>query len=147
MGCILHISGENLDLDQALAAVTFVPYQPYRKGDPIKRRPGEFRKDSGFKADVSNADFHELPKQFAEAESFLQKHFNELLSLEGVEYCNLDFGYNCRLYTGENSGMITVQCDDIPASLIRLCGALSIGISLTLFPSDENPAGPHRGIY
>ena len=137
MPCILNIRGANLDLTKALATVTFTPYASHRKGDPLKRRPTRHYEDSGFQVYASEACESDLPRQCKEAEAFLMRHFDELRLIEGATESQLDFGFDCRIGTGERGKAIAIQCDYIPVGLVKLCGALSIGIALTQFPPRE----------
>jgi hypothetical protein len=137
MPCILNIRGANIDLSNALATVTFTPYASHRKGDPMKRRPTKHYEDSGFQVYASEACESDLPQQCKEAEDFLMRHFDELRLIEGATESQLDFGFDCRIGTGEGSKVIAIQCDYLPVGLVKLCGALSIGIALTQFPPRE----------
>lgn len=89
---------------------------------------------SGFIVYASNASEDNLQLQCAEVEAFLTEHFDDLIRIDDTDNCEIDFAYVCRLGTGEGGNMISIQCDHIPSSLVRLCGLLSLGISFTLFP-------------
>lgn len=139
------MEGAALDVDQALAAVSFEPYLVYRKGDLTRGRKPQVREKAGFWLYASTASANDLPLQCEEAEKFLQKHFDEILSIQGVDDAELDFAYDCRLGTGEGGKEIMLQCDYLPASLIKICGELSIGIALTLFPPCDEDSETESG--
>lgn len=84
--------------------------------------------------EVSDASSSDFPQQCKDAENFLRRHFDELSLIEGVDESELDFGYDCRIGTGEGDRRIVFQCDYIPVGLVKVCGELSIGIALTQFP-------------
>jgi hypothetical protein len=136
MPCLLIIRGSNLELDKVLALVSFTPYATHRRGDAIKRKPGQSHDDSCLRVEVSSS-WNGLQQQCREAEEFLQKHSKELHLIEGADSLQLDFAYDSRIGTGEGGEEIAVQCDYIPVSLVKACGELSIGIALTQFAPQE----------
>jgi hypothetical protein len=133
MGCILTISGRFLDLAKALDSVSFPTYGAHKVGDS-KRKGTDLHENSGFSADASQASPDDFPRQCRDAEEFLRLYYTQLRRIENVDVAELDFGYDCRIGTGEGGRQIVFQCDYIPASLVKICGELSIGIALTQFP-------------
>ena len=134
MPCLLNIRGPNLDLDIALALVSFTPYATHRRGEAMRRKPRQNHEDSGFKVEVS-ALWDDLQQQCRDAEGFLLRHSEELRLIEGADSLDLDFAYDSRIGIGEEWEEVVVQCDYIPASLVKICGELSVGIALTQFAS------------
>lgn len=133
MPCLLDIRGSNLDLEKTLSLVSFTPYATHRRGEAMKRKPMRSHDDSGLRVEVSSS-WDDLQKQCSAAEEFLRNHFEEIREIEDADSLGLDFAYNCRIGTGDEGKEIAVQCDYIPASLVKVCGELSIGIALTQFP-------------
>jgi hypothetical protein len=111
------------------------PCELYRRGEPVfpaSQPQGKKNDASGINLVVSDADFHEFPRQVEEATAFLQAHKEELARLRGfpgVEAMTLDFGIARR--------DVIVQSDFFPPSLIRLAGELGLGIELSQYPVDE----------
>lgn len=140
-GCVLRISGENLDLEDALAAVSFQPYRAYSKGQPRSRRPGQLHTESGFCVRAASGDpapDEDMPRQIAEAEAFLTRHASELQRFQGVATATLDFGCFCRIGTVRDGQEIVTHFERFPASLLKLCGDLDIALEISLYPSAQS---------
>lgn len=89
---------------------------------------------------ASEASGHELWQQLEEADLFLARHEAELRTISGIDKATLDFGYYCRISTGTEGKETVVHNEHIKPSLLKRCGELGIGISLSLYPSpDDNP--------
>jgi hypothetical protein len=133
-GCVLHVVGKMLDPQTALAGLTLQPYSVFHKGDrvfPESARNDKIHEVGGFKCDVS-APSSDLAQEVAEAIQFLSRYeadLRRLGSVANVESISLDFGYDVRI-DGEQC---VVQCDLLPPELLRLCGSLGIGITLSLY--------------
>lgn len=56
------------------------------------------------------------------------KDLKQLSTLETVESCYLDFGYECRITESD-----VVQTEFLPADFLRLAGTLDVGVYLSLF--------------
>jgi hypothetical protein len=134
-GCILRVVGQAFEPETILAGLSLRPYAIFRRGDkcfPESQRSEKLHDFGGFKCDVSSPDDN-LAGQVIEAITFLSEHYEDLAQLASVpaiEAKYLDFGYCCRL----DSKRCCVQCDYLPADLLRLCGELGIGIELSLYP-------------
>jgi len=131
-GCVLHVVGEMLDPKAALSGLALQPYLVYHKGDRVFPHSKRIHKFGGFKCDVSSPS-GELDQETTEAIEFLtrfQHDLGTLRSASGVEAMSLIFGYDLRI-DGEEC---VVQCDFLPPALLRLCGSLGIGITLSLYP-------------
>ena len=126
--CVLHVSGEDFDVDAFLARSTLRPYQTHRRGEPRRHGKGAYL-DSGFSLDVSDAD-GDLDAQVADAIPALEQWEPELQRLQtfgGVQDIRLDFGY----YRVD----VFMQGEYLPPRLLALAGRYDIGIALSLYPA------------
>lgn len=81
---------------------------------------------------ASRASFGEFPRQVAEATAFLRAEWEQVQRLcewPGVEGVTLDFGIERR--------DVAVQCDRLPAELVRLAGVLGLAIELSQYPPSQ----------
>jgi hypothetical protein len=81
---------------------------------------------------VSDASDEDLPSQVADAIRFLTVHHGEvsrLMASSGLEGAVLDFGVGRR--------DVVVQCDTLPAPLVRLAGGLGLAIELSQYPRTD----------
>ena len=123
-GCVLHVSGEDFDVDAFLGGSALQPYRVHHRGE---RNRSETYPDSGFSVNVSDVD-GDLKAEIADAIDFLSAHEAELLRLRGfagVSDIRLDFGYYRREVVG--------QFDYLPPALIASAGRCGIGIELSLY--------------
>jgi len=130
-GCVLRVSGERFLPDPLLARLSFKPYLVFRKGE---ERLGRTETASGFAATVSDRDGADLAGQVADALAFLKLHAATLGTLAGepsVDDRVLDFGIFQRI----GSGGIAVQCDRLPADLLRAAGAVNLDVEITQYES------------
>ncbi len=134
MSTVLRASGKDFDVDALLAVSSLRPTAVWRRGEPRapKSNPsGPVRTTTGLNIPTSNAGFHELQRQISETIEFLQveaAQIRQLVAWPGVEGAVLDFGIERR--------DVYVQCDYLPADLIRLAGELGLGIELSQYPID-----------
>jgi len=137
-GCVLRVSGENLDIDALLAFTSLVPRHVVRKGQPRFERSKHIAGYSGFNVSVSDASGTDVQSQVRDALAFLQMNREDIqraVQFPGVEHARLDFGVHCRLSNG-----IAAQFDYYPPDLLRLAGELGLGIEISLYPvTAENP--------
>jgi hypothetical protein len=144
-GCVLHVGGKSFNPDTFLDHSKIQAYSIWHIGEPIsKRRPDPARvyKNSGFKCDVSPDD-RTLRKQIKVAEAFLIRYRADFLLIAaqpGVEFCDLDFGYYCRI--GEpnprhGNSVVAMQGEYLPNSFLRLAGEMGVGVALSLYPDPE----------
>lgn len=128
-GCVLHVTGVDLDPALVLGGTGLQPYAQHRSGDlqtvgSHKGQPWEF---GGFSLLVSNAD--DLKQEINDAIDFLRGNLDSLriaISASTVEDARLDFGYFRR--------PVFAQFDYLPPDFLRLAAALGIGIELSLYP-------------
>jgi len=129
-GCVLHVSGEDFQVDAFLADSELQPYRVYHRGEVRGRSEQHF--DSGLSLDVSFAD-GDLKAEVADAIRFLSEHEAELQWLRnfpGVTDMRLDFGYYSR--------DVAAQFDYLPPELLARAGRLGIGIELSLYHASRS---------
>jgi hypothetical protein len=138
--CVLRASGAEFDPEAFLGASPLEPCNVFRRGElrlPRSKPHGSRYEVSGIDIGVSDASWQDLPAQVADAERFLEANREEigrLARIPGVTDLTLDFPIELRI-DGEN---VVAQSDRLPASLVRLAGALGIAIELSIYPcSDE----------
>ena len=129
-GCILHVSGEDFQVDAFLASSNLRPYRVHHRGEIGHRsRP---LIDSGLSLDVSSADGNSIKVQIVDAIVFLSTHTAELERLRdfpGVTSMLLDFGYYRR--------DVAAQIEYLPPELLLRAGTLGIGIKLSLYAASD----------
>lgn len=127
-GCVLRVVGRAFDVDDYLSGSPLNPCHVWRAGEPRSgnRPPHD---DSGLNILVSDAPADDLAYQVEDAISFLTAHHGELgrlMASSGVDGAVLDFGIERR--------DVVVQCDTLPAPLIRLAGGLGLAIEMSQYP-------------
>ncbi|MEQ1749374.1 MAG: hypothetical protein ABL974_08115 [Prosthecobacter sp.] len=125
-GCILHVSGEDFQVDAFLANSNLRPYRVHHRGE-IGHRSCPLI-DSGLSLDVSSADGNSIKVQIVDAIAFLSTYAAELERLHdfpGVTSMLLDFGYYRR--------DVAAQIEYLPPELLLRAGTLGIGIKLSLY--------------
>ena len=137
--CIPRASGAEFDPDRFLEDSSFDLCKVYRRGEPRhpKTKPSGARyQTSGMNITVSDASWSELSAQIVDAERFFKTHNREierLASSPGVSDLTLDFPVELRI-GGDN---IVAQFESFPASLVRLAGALGVGLELSIYPGSD----------
>lgn len=136
--CVLRVSGAQLDVDACLAAVGLEPLRVYRAGEPRRatRPDGPRNQQSGFNVEVSAAEMNDLDGQIRDACNFLRAHQAALSTVSGwpgVEDLRLDFAIELRIGQAE----VVAQFDYFPPELVRLAGALGLGLEMSLYPPAE----------
>lgn len=144
-GCILRVGGRSFDPEALLNTLCLRANRTWRIGQPFsksRRYPNRVHKNSGFQCDVSRAH-GDLRQQMEEAEAFLSRHLADLSLIAAnpqIEFCDLDFGYYCRLgkTRSRSAGpVVAVQGEYLPSSFLRLVGELRIGVALSMYPNPE----------
>ncbi len=131
---MLRAYGAAFDVDAFLAGCTLPVCAVKRRGEPVfpaSQPEGRRHEQSGVHVSVSDADFGEFPRQVAEATAFLRaeaEQVRRLVEWPGVEGVTLDFGIARR--------DVAVQCDHLPAELLRLAGSLGLAIELSQYPAE-----------
>lgn len=133
--CTLRAYGTEFDVEVFLATSSLIPSAIFRKGEPrspASRPDGPKHVRSGVCIGVSDADWSDLPAQVRDAERFLVTHrdaLEALAGLPGIEDFLLDFPIELRA----DGIRLATQTDQFPSSLVRLAGALGLGLALTLY--------------
>ena len=130
MSCILRVAGEKLDINELLD-VEWEPEVYWVKGEPrLQSRPnGEKHLTSGANYCISDADFDEFTLQKEEVIKYLYENEEKIKAIQNLsahEGAYLDFAIEQR--------DVAVQCDSFPPELIKLAGALGLGIEISQYP-------------
>ena len=141
MPCVLRARGTNFAVDEFLAASKLRAIAVFRRGypqSPVSPPGSHILTESGFHADVSEADFSDLQTQITDAAQFLERNREELARLvnfPAVERVSLDFGIGKR--------DVWAQSERFPPNLLRDLGNLGIWLELKLYPThDTNISSP-----
>lgn len=133
MSAVLRVSGVNFDVDAFLIGCDLPICAVKRRGEPVfpNTQPNGRRYDqSGVHVVVSDAESDEFPRQVQETLAFLKQHtvqIRRLCEFPGVASASIDFGVARR--------DVAVQCDTLPAELLRLAGTLGLDIELSQYPA------------
>ena len=125
-GCVLRASGDEFEPQDFLASSSFKVCNVFRKGD--SRGKASIWNTSGFTVEVSAASGSELAKQIQDALEFLRINRDEVVRLTDcarLEDIRLDFGVS------RKNGFL--QCNYLPPELLKLAGALKIGIEISIY--------------
>lgn len=136
--CVFHVSSFTDSFQTFLENHPELPvYKKHEKGDTphIKSEQGP-HENYGFSCEVSDREWDDVEGQVVDMISFLEVYTPYLQALQAthnIDNWRFDMPYECRL-----DGERYAQFDYLPPKLIRLAGALEIGIELSLYwPSDE----------
>jgi len=141
MPTVLRAYGAEFDVDAFVASTTLSVCTVKRRGEPVfplSQPDGRRNEWSGVHVVSSEADFTEFVRQVEESIVFLQSNEAEvrrLCEFYGVEDVSLDFGIELR--------DVPVQCDRLPANLIRLAGSFGLNIEVSHYPP-ATPVGRGR---
>lgn len=131
--CIFHVSSQQHSFKKFLEQHPDLPvYQQHEKGDILKisvdKTPTD---DYGFSCEVSDRDWSDVEGQIVDMISFLEVYSPYLTVLKenyNLEDWHFDLPYECQLNETR-----FVQTNFLPPKLLRLAGALEIGIELSLY--------------
>jgi hypothetical protein len=140
--CVLRVAGSKFDVEAFLRTSEMHPAKVFRAADPRSpsRSDGALYSTSGFSVAVSDADWSNLPEQVADACAFLERHAHELRALAGLETVeNLRLDFPVELRMGRKD--VVVQFNYLPPELIKLAGALGMGIEVSMYPGEEEKDG------
>ena len=132
MSTVLRLSGTEFNVEVAMASTSLEPCAVRRKGGlrfPKSQTNTSVFESSGLNFLVSDAGFHEFEFQVDDAIEFLESQFDELkplLASPGIDEAWLGFGVAKR--------DVVAQVDLFPSRLIRLAGALGLGIEVSQYP-------------
>ena len=130
MGCVLHLSGRDLDLDGILAICPVEPCTIFRRGEPLSSRPNSrVCQINGLNLEVSSADFDNFEQQQLDAIGFLSEHqatLKKMRECHGIDNASIDFGIAMR--------NVISQSDTFMPELISLIAPLNIALELSQYP-------------
>jgi len=129
--CILKIQSASQSF-KAYAEKCTMPIVSVRDAGEVRlKAKGELWKENGISFDVSDSEWDNFPGCIDDAIVFLTKHkleLAELMAIPGITDAYLDFALWSRL-----DGNFVTQTDSIPPELVELCGALRIGIMMSIY--------------
>lgn len=131
--CVFHVSSQTHSFQTFLANHPDLPiYRQHEKGEipKIQSEHGP-HEDYGFSCEVSDRSWSDVTGQVVDMISFLEVYTPYLQALKEshpIDNWRFDLPYECRLDDQTFS-----QFDYLPPKLIRLAGALDIGIELSLY--------------
>lgn len=137
MPAVLRAYGKDFDVDRFLAGCVLPVCAVKRRGEPVfpSSQPNGRRHDrSGVHVVASDAEFDDFPRQSKEATDFLQANAEQIRRLfewPGVEDACLDFGLERQ--------DVVLQCEYLPPELVRLAGALGLGVEVSLYGERRTP--------
>jgi|GEM_PF-1202641 len=132
--CILKIQSASQSF-KAYAEKCTMPIVSVKDAGEVRlKAKGELWKKNRISFDVSDSEWNNFPGSVDDAIVFLTKHkseLEELMAMPGITDACLDFALWSRL-----DGNFVTQTDFIPPDLMELCGALRIGIMMSIY--DKN---------
>jgi hypothetical protein len=135
--CILKVSSETESFKRFAAESTSLPVlSVWDKGDIRHQATGRRYPGNRISFDVSKCDWDDLAGQICDAIAFLGQHGAELrrlLASHNVSLAFLDFPIWSRLDEVAN------QSDYLPVDLLRLCGEIGIGITISTYLRESAP--------
>ena len=131
--CIFHVRSDRDSFQAFLADHPELPvYQQHEKGETPKIRSEQgAHEDYGFSCEVSDRPWSDVEGQVVDMISFLEVYTPYLRALQEshqIDDWRFDLPYECLL-----DEHIHGQFNHLPPKLIRLAGALDIGIELSLY--------------
>ena len=129
--CILKIESAGQSF-KAYAEKCTMPIVSVKDAGEVRlKAKGELWKKNRISFDVSAKEWDDFPGQVDDTILFLKTHKSELaelMAMPGITDACLDFALWSRL-----DGNIVLQVDSIPPDLLELCGALRIGIMMSIY--------------
>ena len=129
--CVLRAFGEHFEPEAFLASSSISAYSVFHKGNKQFKTSDRVFTTSGFKVDVSKAEWADREVQIQDALQFLRLNTEELQRLidwKGVDEVVLDFPF-------EAADIVTnVKC---PVELSRQSSALGISLEFSIYPETE----------
>ena len=126
-GCVLRVSGVNLDPDDVLRRTSLQAVSVWNNGD---KRADRVCAGSGFVLNISNRAL--LDQQIEDSIQFINARRLALQSLRNapaIDDIRLDFGIALR--------EAAVQSNTFPSLLVRLAGEFDIALELSQYPPDD----------
>jgi hypothetical protein len=130
MGCVLHFTGDLIDVDALAAISPTEPCTKWKKGEPRSKRPNaKLCTTSGISIVISDAEFENFEDQQQDAINYVTAHHSALAVMRnapGITHASLDFGIAMR--------NVFVQSDSFSAELLASIGLLRLTLVLTQYP-------------
>lgn len=131
--CIFHVTSKTDSFKEFLADHPELPvYQSHEKGDKPKiASEDSIHTDYGFSCEVSERSWDDMEGQIVDIISFLEVYTPYLTTLKEnhqIEDWRFDLPYECELEDTKFT-----QCNYLPPKLMRLAGALDVGVELSLY--------------
>lgn len=130
MCCVLHFTGDHVDIDALVGISPVEPATVFRRGEPRSSRPNSrLCVTSGLNLLVSDADFEDFEQQQQDAIDFLTAHqldIKKMRRLDGVTNASLDFGIAMR--------NVIAQSDQFEPELISQMAPLGLALVLGQYP-------------
>ena len=130
MACVIHLIGDEADVDELLRLCPIEPATSFRRGEPRSTRPGARpAATSGIALVISEADFDSFDQQQADAMEFLRSHataMSALRKVHGVTGAFIDFGISMR--------NVVAQSDTFSAELLKVLAPLALDLTLSQYP-------------
>ena len=131
MGCVLRVSGVDLDASDLAKLINLTPVRIWRKGEP--RRSGVFSGSSGAVFNVAGEEVNDLGTAISLARDFLVRHRDDLVALRtlrGIDEVALDFSIMLRNDTVTHS-------DYLPSVFLIAAAECGVDIELTHYPASD----------
>ena len=130
MSCVMHFTGDTVNVDDLVALCPVEPAVIFRKGERTSDRPNaRLCVTSGISFCISEADFEDFETQKADAVAFLAQHraaLAKLRELPGLQHASIDFGIAMR--------NVVAQSDGFEPELIQLLAPLRLELVLSQYP-------------
>ena len=131
---MFRVSGEYLDIEVLVKAITLEPNRVWRKGEPRSESKPDSRvlSKSGASFIVSSADMDEFEIQLKEATDFIKNNIiqiQKIVGFNGVSEAVFDFGVELR--------DVAIHCDYLSPEFVRYAAEAGIGVELSHYPCVE----------
>ena len=132
---MFRVSGEYLDIEELVKAITLEPNRVWRKGEPRSESKPDSRvlSKSGASFIVSSADMDEFEIQLKEATDFIKNNIiqiQKIVGFNGVSEAVFDFGVELR--------DVAIHCDYLSPEFVRYAAEAGIGVELSHYPCVED---------
>jgi hypothetical protein len=134
VSCMFRVSGECLDIEELLKAITLEPNRVWRKGEPRSESKPDSRilSKSGASFIASSADMDEFEIQLKEATDFIKNNIiqiQKIVGFNGVSEAVFDFGVEFR--------DVAIHCDYLSPEFVRYAAEAGIGVEISHYPCVE----------
>jgi hypothetical protein len=134
VSCMFRVSGEYLDIEELVKAITLEPNRVWRKGEPRSESKPDSRilSKSGASFIASSADMDEFEIQLKEATDFIKNNIiqiQKIVGFNGVSEAVFDFGVELR--------DVAIHCDYLSPEFVRYAAEAGIGVEISHYPCVE----------